>query len=107
MEYKISIQKEPEYLHVCYVAETVTLDIAKVVLSKIADACQQRECKRVLFEPQNPKRNLSISDIFWLGKTVVDIGLKDCKIAAVIDARKYDGSVDFFKTIAYNRVAFR
>ena len=101
MDYRISFERHPEYLHATITGANTAENVAGY-LSDIIDECRRTECYRILVDEQLTGPRLEASDVFEIASTGAIKALGIFQAVAYVDPQMGD-MADFAETVAINR----
>ncbi len=80
----------------------LTYDALLEQWQSIADEASKRKCRKVLIEGESPHRALSTTDIYRLGRHLMDVDIRGFRIAFLFYDYVTDELSDFWEAVANN-----
>ena len=101
MDYRITLEPHPEYLHVTVTGRNSAENVA-AYLKDVIEECRRSECYRVLIDERLEGPRLEASDVFEIASTGAIRALGIFQAVAYVDPKMGD-MADFAETVAINR----
>ncbi len=91
-----------DYIHIEMSDVLVDKETSREILMLVSDALRKHGGSRILIEAGRPEKDLTLSDIFFLGMDF-EKALRGMSIAFVVDASTIGPEEEHFETVASNR----
>lgn len=102
MDYKLTIDQKPTYLHVIVTGLNSRENVA-LYMEEMLRECMARGCFRVLIEERLEGPRLGRMDIYQIVSEGSDKAIGLLKAIAYVDVNAHNGFMQFAETVAVNR----
>ena len=102
MNYTLTIERKPTYLH-AIVTGTNSRDNVANYLQEVLRECTNQKCFRVLIEERLEGPRLGVLDVFEIASRGSKSALGKLRAIAYVDVHAEGGRMEFAETVAMNR----